>query len=328
MLSRTDVWLGALCLALGISSSGCGHLTLRRNREPQAPAPALPRFNEAPPPLPPSATNSPSVPNTAPVTQTAAPASAAPLALAMESGRDPAAPAAPKQTAADPRLTCRNLHRRAVERFAAMDSYIARFRRREQINGKDAPEEIIALQFRKQPWSVHMKWVGSEGTGREVVYVKGKYENKIHTLLAATDPKFPLGGNVVSLAPDSPFVRARSRYPITEAGIGALIERFGRIVDREAAKTRVLRYAGLQKRPEYEEPLEAVEEFISEEEAPAPRGGRRWWFFEPKSGLPVIAISYDTAGREVEYYCYDRIQAPVGLDDDDFNPDKLWKVKK
>jgi hypothetical protein len=309
---------------------------LRRNRD-QQPAPALPRFNEAPAPLPPSATNGPSLqtPVTqasvaipqSPQTPTAAPS--APLAVAMESGRDSGAAPAPKESANDPRLIVRSLHRRAVERFAAMDSYIARLRRREQLSGKDGPEEIIAFQFRKQPWSVRMKWIGSEGNGREVVYVKGHYENKIHTLLAATDPKFPLGGNVVSLAPDSSLVRARSRYPVTEAGIGALIDRFGRIVDREEASSkRTLRYAGLQKRPEYAEPLEAVEEMISEEEAPAPRGGRRWWFFDPKSGLPVLAIASDSAGREAEYYCYDRIQAPVGLDDDDFNPEKLWKAKK
>jgi hypothetical protein len=245
----------------------------------------------------------------------------------METGRD--AGAASPKPAADPRLVLRNLHRRAVERFAAMDSYIARLRRREQLNGKDGPEEIIAFEFRKQPWSVRMKWIGTEGNGREVVYVRGRYENKIHTLLAATDPKFPLGGNVVSLAPDSPLVRARSRYPITEAGIGALIARFGRILDREeAGGKRVLRYAGLQKRPEYAEPLEAVEEVISEEESPAPRGGRRWWFFDPKSGLPLLVVSSDASGREAEYYCYDRIQTPVGLDDDDFNPDKLWKAKR
>jgi hypothetical protein len=30
----------------------------------------------------------------------------------------------------------------------------------------------------------------------------------------------------------------------------------------------------------------------------------------------------------VEYYCYDRIQPGLHLDDNDFDPDKLWPGKK
>jgi len=41
-----------------------------------------------------------------------------------------------------------------------MDSYIARLTRREQVNGKKQPEEIILFKFRQQPWSVYFKWLG------------------------------------------------------------------------------------------------------------------------------------------------------------------------
>ena len=59
-----------------------------------------------------------------------------------------------------------------------------------------------------------------------------------------------------------------------------------------------------------------------------PRGGRRWLFFDPASHLPVLMITHDNMDHEVEYYCYDRIQYPVKLDDLDFDPDKLWPTKK
>src|SRR5439155_7354879 len=62
----------------------------------------------------------------------------------------------------------RRLHRAACERYAAIDSYIARLRRREQVDGKDKPEETLLFKFRKQPFSVYFKWIGPEGTGREV----------------------------------------------------------------------------------------------------------------------------------------------------------------
>src|SRR5205085_3781407 len=65
----------------------------------------------------------------------------------------------------------RELYRDAAQRYAAIDSYIVRLRRREQVNGKDQPEELLLVKFRKQPTSVYFKWLGKEGHGREVVYV-------------------------------------------------------------------------------------------------------------------------------------------------------------
>ena len=53
------------------------------------------------------------------------------------------------------------------------------------------------------------------------------------------------------------------------------------------------------------------------------KGGQRWWFFDATSGLPVLRITHDATG-EVEYYCHDHIQV-IRLDDDDFNPDRLWR---
>ena len=38
-----------------------------------------------------------------------------------------------------------------------------------------------------------------------------------------------------------------------------------------------------------------------------------------------LVITRDETDHEVEYYCYDHFQYPVKLDDDDFNPDKLWR---
>jgi hypothetical protein len=255
-----------------------------------------------------------------------------PLAASVGASQDLAkAPAIVQPDSAppvDPKLVLRELQRKAVERYAAIESYCARLRRREQVNGKDSPEEIIAFSFRKQPWSIHMKWLGTEGQGREVIYVKGRYEGKIHTLLGPSD-RFFMAGKVVSLTPDSPLVLSRCRYPITEAGIGPLIERFGQFVYRdESGKSRALHFLGPQKRPEYDQPLDAVEQVIAPGEEPTfPAGGRRWWFFESTRGLPVLVVGADPRGHEVEYYCFDRLQSPVGLDDDDFDPAKRWKGK-
>jgi len=227
---------------------------------------------------------------------------------------------APRSPAPTPQLQLRTLHRQAVERYAGMASYMAGFKRREQVNGQPGAEEIISFQFRKQPWSAHLKWLGGEHKGREVIYVKGQHGNKIHTLLAPNERSI-LTGKVVALDPDSMLIRSKTRHPITNAGIGPLIERFGALLDREdASQAKHVRYAGAQTRPEAEQPLAAVEQTIpAGQDAQLPAGGRRWWYFDPTTQLPTLVITTDAAGQEVEYYYWYRVTVNY-LDDKDFDP--------
>jgi hypothetical protein len=51
----------------------------------------------------------------------------------------------------------RVLYQRAAEHYAGMDSYIFRLRRSETVNGKKFPEEIVRVEVRRVPFSVHLK---------------------------------------------------------------------------------------------------------------------------------------------------------------------------
>jgi hypothetical protein len=246
---------------------------------------------------------------------------------------DPPAPPPVTTRQAEPaRLSARDLIRLAAERYASIDSYIVRMTRRETVRGKPGPEEIILFKFRKEPWSLHFKWLGETAHGREVVYVKGLYENKINTLLAAGDAPFMPAGKRIALAVDSPMVRSCSRHPITEAGIGALI---ASLESLQAAQERgdhshgTLTLVAPQNRIEYAQPVQALEQVIASGVDPDfPRGGRRLFCFDPEWNLPLLVIGRDERGVEVEYYRYDRLQTPVRLDADDFNPAKLWALPK
>jgi hypothetical protein len=243
-----------------------------------------------------------------------------------------AAPAANPQAGAPSTVeTLRALYEKARLRHQMMDTYIMRLKRREAVNGKVRPEELVLVKFRQEPFSVYFKWVGTEAKGREVVYVKGRPGNEIHTLTAAGDVLLLPGGSRFSLSADSALVKAKSRYPITDAGLGTSIRKFGLLVDaieKGDKRQGTVKYMGEVKRPEFERPVRGVEQVFPPQSDPlVASGGRRWWFFDTALGLPVLIITHDETGREVEYYCHDRIQAPVHLDDDDFNPDKLWKKK-
>jgi hypothetical protein len=223
------------------------------------------------------------------------------------------------------------LHSLAERQHAALDSYIVCLTRREMVHGKKQPEEMMLFKFRKQPKSVYLKWIGPAGKGREVIWVDGQHESKLHTLLAAGDMPLMPAGKRIALAPDSILVRGNSRHSITEAGVGTLIVRFGKLLDAiEKGDTRqgTLVYLGKQKRPEFTQPLEAIEWTIPPGfEEGLPKGGRRWCYLDNETHLPALIITHDERGQEVEYYRYTRYMLQAHLDDTDFDP-KMWDKPK
>jgi hypothetical protein len=224
--------------------------------------------------------------------------------------------------------TLHDLQKKAADWYAGVDSYIVRLTRREAVNGKSQAQEILLFKFRKQPWSVHFKWLGNEGKDREVLYVKGRFENKLHSRLAAGDVPLMPAGMHVSLALDNPMVKSASRHSITDAGIGASIERLGALIAAQEngdARRGTVTLLGPQNRPEFPQPVQVIEHVIPADVEPElPKGGRRLYCFDPTHHLPLLVIARDDKGQEVEYYLYDRLQTNVRLDDDDFDPEKLW----
>ncbi len=297
-----------------------------------AQGPDIPVVPVPPPPLgrqtsPPATPNAPPSSAAPPPAQAASPA-AAPMPPSPSTQTELPQPAQPTPPPETPPHTARQLLQQASVRCSSLDSYISRLTRREYHKGKAQPEEIVLFKFRKNPFSVHFKWLGDTAKGREVVYVKGRYDNKIHTKLAAGDaPLLPAGARV-AIAPDSLLARSASRHPITDAGICHCVESLLAQLDAvESGDKRrgTLTAVAPQRRPEYPQPVEALERIIPPGVEPVlPNGGRRMIYFDPDWQLPLLVATYDDKGREVEYYRYDRLQAPVSLDDDDFNPDKLW----
>jgi hypothetical protein len=223
----------------------------------------------------------------------------------------------------------------AAEKWKAVDTYEARMLRREVVDRNDSPptEELI-FRFRKQPHSVFMTNIGEVGKDRQVLYVKGMYGDKIHLSTGAGDNRLVGVGFRISLSPEDPRVTAKSRHSIRDSGFGTGIAKFARLVEQlEAGKLPpdTLKYAGRAQRPEYPYPLEQVTLLVRPgDEKQSPNGATRQLFFDtkpdsPSCGLPVLVITTDPAGKEVEYYCFDRFRLPAGLTDADFSPDRLGK---
>jgi hypothetical protein len=308
--------------------AGCVENPLRPAQVGQRPAPGSAEAREPAPVRLVSATQTPAAQEPRPLDLPPPPPPAKPQA-AVEPPRDttppPATPITPvvESVSPDPAVNLRRLLKAAESETANLDSYICRMTRREVVNGSAKPEELIRFMCRKQPFSIYFRWIGKESNGREVVYVKGKYENKLHIRMSPGSPP-------MALAPDSFLVKRSSRHPITEAGVCAIVEMFAGAVAAFDKGQHPLRYLGVVKRPDFDEGtlLEGVEEDLAPGADPnLPRGGKRQLYFNSANHLPALVITRDERGQEVEYYRFDRFQSRVKLDDKDFDPELLFGRK-
>jgi hypothetical protein len=177
-----------------------------------------------------------------------------------------------------------------------------------------------------------MKTLSEAGHGREVLYVKGQYGDKLHIVTGKGDNAIVGAGYKTELDPDSKMASGRSRQKVYEAGFDRAFNGLTRAVTAaEAGKPVGLTWLGTTKRPEYPYPLDGVELTLQPNQDPTmPKGGRRQLYFDPKPEspsylLPVVTTAIEPDGKEVEYYCFDRFKVPSGWTDADWNPAKLGK---
>jgi len=237
----------------------------------------------------------------------------------------------PKQAFPRSREHLQTLHDRAEQRFANIHSYIVRLKRREMIGNRVMPEDNLLCKFRKEPFSIYMKSLeGSPTTGRELIYVRGRFNNQLQIKAGRHDI---MPGLRLEMDLHSPRATMNSRRTLDEAGFGNMITCFGVALaemDQGKRPPDSMQYLGPQMRPETRQPLEcALQTIPAGLEKHLPHGGLRYWFFsnEPLAaeyGLPVLIITLDEQGREVEYYFSDRLCVNVNLGDRDFDPDALW----
>jgi hypothetical protein len=228
----------------------------------------------------------------------------------------------------------RRVAKRAAEKYTAMAGFECRLTRRETVAGRPMPQEELQYKFRREPYSLHFKWVGLEGQGRELIYVAGKYDNKVQILTGKNEGLIVPAGIRVARLPTDKEVRSKSRHDIREGGMGLAVEWFGKvtaIMEKDPSQTKRMKYLGVVKgRPERPSGLEGVEETLPPDWEPLfPRGGKRVTYFDPDPaspsfGMPILITAFNESGREAEYYFFDQLR-PTRPTDVDFDPDRLWR---
>jgi len=232
----------------------------------------------------------------------------------------PPTTAAPQQVS--PMDAPLRLIREAQQAYQNVRDYTCLLIKRERMNGRLPPQNVIEMKVRAQPFSVYLRWIEPRNeAGQEVCYVAGKNNGQMRV-----HPKGVLGSvaGFISLDPTDPRARQTSKRSITEAGIGNMIERFARAWEHErqlnlASQVQVAEYEYNRRRctrVEILHPDNANGQFLYY---------RDIIYFDKETHLPIRLEFYDwprqagDPGQLVEIYSFANMRINVGLGDDVFD---------
>ncbi len=132
----------------------------------------------------------------------------------------------------------------SLERYAKIDDYSATFSRQERMNNKLQKPETFIVKFRK-PFDVYMKWIDGANKGWELLYARGKYNNKVVVHVSGLANLFM---PTLTLDPTGSLAMMNNRHSILEFGLGYTIENYYRDLKNSIAKNEIeLTYHGIKK---------------------------------------------------------------------------------
>jgi Protein of unknown function (DUF1571) len=109
-------------------------------------------------------------------------------------------------------------------RYEAVNDYTCTFYKRERIDGQLTELYIMQMKFRVNPHSIYFRFQ-QPAQGREAIYIAGRNGGKI----LAHDVGFnKLLAGTLQLDPRGARAMDNCRHPITQAGIGPLLDTLGR----------------------------------------------------------------------------------------------------
>jgi hypothetical protein len=244
-------------------------------------------------------------------------------------GPPPAAPEEPKPmeqstapaTTEAPLAEPIRLVRLAQDSYAGVRDYTCRLAKKERLHGNQLLESSMQMAVRTSPFSVYFKWSSPPSlAGQEACYVAGRNGGKMR--VRASGLRGVIG--FVSIDINDPRAKANSRHPITEAGIGILIEQFASGWERE--KNWGLTEVNIGEFEFDHHRCVRVETIHRTNPERRFLHFRDVVYFDKESHLPIRMEAYDwprprgpASGDLLEEYNYLDLHLNVGLDDSVFN---------
>jgi hypothetical protein len=202
----------------------------------------------------------------------------------------------------------------ADKRYAQIRDYTSTMVSRERVGETLRPQERVLLKFQR-PFKVYMRWMDGPSKGREGLFVSGAHDDKF----LVSEPRGFQRLFTAALAPTDRRVLEQSRHPVTDIGIGRLLEFVGNST-RRAAKNGVLHVIdrGTDESPGRR--IRQVECVLPKDSHAGYYAYRAILGFDEESHLLMRAVVYDWDDQLVEDYTYDELRLNPGLTSQDFDP--------
>ncbi len=122
-------------------------------------------------------------------------------------------------------------------RYERVEDYTCTFYKRERIAGRMTPLHVMSMKVRTKPPSIYFKFQ-QPAHGREAIYIAGRHGSKV---LAHDVGLNKVLAGTLALEPTSSRAMEDCRHPITEAGIGPLLDTLAKrwAVELDPAETKL-----------------------------------------------------------------------------------------
>lgn len=221
-------------------------------------------------------------------------------------------PSDAEQLRSDPLAYLRGVGRRC----AALAQYTLTFTRQERrglglFKTMHEPERI-ACRFRRQPFSVYMKWLDPDVKYGESVYVAGVADDKVR--FVPRHGLFGLPPTITRVDLQTPVTWGEARYPLTDFGLERMMARTLATLDRAAGHVRI-RYLGLARVPQRQRWAHALRFEFDEGIVSTPL---RELYIDPQTRLPICTRLFRSSGALEAAYWWEDVDTHVHLTDGDF----------
>ncbi len=202
----------------------------------------------------------------------------------------------------------------ADRHYAHVSDYTAMMLSRERRSDVLQPLERVWIKFQR-PFKVYMRWLDGPSKGREGLYVSGANSGKF----LISEPKGIQRLFTAALDPSDRRVLEQSRHPVTDIGIGRLLEIVGDNA-RRGAREGVLRVVDRGTADLYGRRVRQLESILPKDASLGYYGYRVELAFDEENHLPIRVMVYDWSDQLVEDYLYTELRLNPGLAGQDFDP--------
>ena len=204
---------------------------------------------------------------------------------------------------------------RVAEKCASLEQYTLMFTRQERrgLFFKMLREpERIACKFRREPFSVYMRWLDPEIKYGETTYVEGQQDNKVR--FVPRHGLFGLPPRVTCIEPQTAVIWGEALYPITDFGLERLMARTLRNV-KNAGGDLVITYEGLTQIGGIDRPVHYIRLAFPPSQFRVPI---QELYIDIETDLPVCTRVVHATGELERAYVWADVDPNVTLTDDDF----------